>query len=71
MERMLRLYQELSEPITPEETENRLRKIAATDAEIDALVCDLCGLTAEEIRILKESGRTKDGLGVGTNRRKR
>jgi hypothetical protein len=27
----------------------------------EALVCDLYGLTAEEVRILEESGRTTDG----------
>jgi hypothetical protein len=58
---MLRLHQEPPEPLLTEENENRLREIAATDAEIDALVCDLYGLTAEEIRILEESGRTTDG----------
>lgn len=56
VERMLRLHQEPPEPASPEENENRLRKIAATDAEIDPLVCDLYGLTAEEIRILEEIG---------------
>jgi hypothetical protein len=61
VERMLRLHQEPPEPLIPEENEKRLREIAATDAEIDALVCDLYGLTAEEIRILEESGRTTDG----------
>ena len=60
VERMLRLHQEPPEPLSPEENENRLREIAATDVEIDALVCDLYGLTAEEIRILEESGRTTD-----------
>jgi hypothetical protein len=59
VERMLRLHQEPPEPAPPEENENRLREIVATDTEIDALVCDLYGLT-EEIRILKESGRTTD-----------
>jgi hypothetical protein len=56
VERMLRLHQELLEPLLPEEDENRLREIAATDAEIDSLVSDLYGLTAEEILILEESG---------------
>jgi hypothetical protein len=56
VERMLRLQQEPPGPLPPEENEIRLREIAATDAEIDALVCDLYGLTAEEIRILEESG---------------
>jgi hypothetical protein len=60
VERMLRLHQEPPEPLPPEENENRLREIAKTDAEIDSLVCDLYGLTAEEIRILEESGRTTD-----------
>ena len=61
VERMLRLHQEPPGPLPPEENETRLREIAATDAEIDSLVCDLYGLTAEEIRILEESGRTTDG----------
>jgi hypothetical protein len=60
VERMLRLHQELPEPLTPEENENRLREIAAIDAEIDSIVCDLYSLTTEEIRILEESGRTTD-----------
>ena len=58
---MLRLHQEPPEPTPQEETESRLREIAATDAEIDSLVSDLYGLTAEEIRILEESGRTTEG----------
>ena len=61
VERMLRLHQEPPEPLPPEENENRLREIAATDAEIDALICDLYGLTAEEIRILEEN-RLAEGL---------
>jgi hypothetical protein len=61
VERMLRLHKEPPEPAPPEENENRLREITATDAEIDSLVCDLYGLTVEEIRILEESGRTTDG----------
>jgi hypothetical protein len=61
VERMLRLHQEPPETLTPEESETRLREIAATDAEIDALVSDLYGLTAEEIRILEESGKTTNG----------
>jgi hypothetical protein len=60
VERMLRLHKEPPEPAPPEENERHLREIAATDAEIDALVCDLYSLTAEEIRILEESGRTTD-----------
>jgi len=55
VERMLRLHQEPPEPAPPEENENRIREIAATDAEIDSLVCGLYGLTAEETRILEES----------------
>jgi hypothetical protein len=35
----------------------RLREIAAPDTEIDTLASDIYGLTAEEIRILEESGR--------------
>jgi len=61
VERMLRLHQEPPEQAPSEENENRLREIAATNAEIDSLVCDLYGLTAEEIRILEESRRTTDG----------
>jgi hypothetical protein len=71
VERMLQLHQESSEPLPLEENENRLREIAATDAEIDSLVRDLYRLTAAKIRILEASGRTMDwqddGAGYGTD----
>jgi hypothetical protein len=44
----------LRDPLLPG---NRLRRITATDAEIDALVSDFYSLTAEKIRILGQSGR--------------
>jgi hypothetical protein len=40
---------------TPNEKEALQRQIAATDAQIDALVYELYGLTDEEIRIIEEA----------------
>jgi hypothetical protein len=43
---------------TPPEIARLEREIAATDREIDQLVYELYGLTAEEIRIVEEGSST-------------
>jgi len=47
---------------TPHEQESLKRTIEATDAQIDALVYELYGLTEEEVRIVEGELKT-DGLG--------
>jgi len=61
VERMLALHRELAaaEAGAPARVTLLQRQIAATDAEIDALVYELYGLTDEEIRIVEEG--TKRG----------
>jgi len=56
VERMLALHRELAaaEAGAPARVTLLQRQIAATDAEIDALVYELYGLTDEEIRIVEE-----------------
>ncbi len=55
VERMLDLHKQLPKVKTPREQESLRRTIAATDAQIDALVYELYGLTEEEIRIVEEA----------------
>jgi hypothetical protein len=54
---MLKLHKDLPKAKTPHEQESLQRTIAATDAQIDALVYELYGLTEEEVRIV-EGGAT-------------
>ncbi len=53
VERMLDLHRRLPEAKTRDDRELIERRIAATDAEIDALVYELYGLTGEEIAIVE------------------
>ncbi|OHB65579.1 MAG: hypothetical protein A2Y76_12275, partial [Planctomycetes bacterium RBG_13_60_9] len=53
VEGMLRLHEDLSGARTPNEQETLQRQIAATDAQIDQLVYELYGLTANEIKIVE------------------
>jgi hypothetical protein len=53
VERMLELNKKLPDVKTPNEREKLVRQIAATDREIDELVYELYGLTAEEIEIVE------------------
>jgi len=41
------------EPVTPREKDMLQRQIAVTDREIDHLVYELYGLTAEEVKIVE------------------
>ena len=52
VERMLELHKRTAQ--TPQEQERLARDIASTDREIDKLVYELYGLTAEEIKIVEE-----------------
>jgi hypothetical protein len=53
VERMLELHQRLAAAATQAEQELYQRQIAATDRQIDTLVYELYGLTAEEIKIVE------------------
>ncbi len=55
VERMLALHKQLAAANTPNEKAMLQRQIDATDAQIDALVYELYGLTEEEIRIVEDS----------------
>jgi hypothetical protein len=56
VERMLSLHRQLPSAKTPHDRTRLERLIAATDDEIDRLVYDLYGLTAEEIKIVEGEG---------------
>jgi len=53
VERMLELNKQLAAAKAPDQKTRLGREISATDADIDRLVYDLYGLTAEEIRIVE------------------
>jgi len=53
VETMLKLHKDLPKAKTPHEQESLQRQIAATDKQIDTLVCELYGLTEDEIRIVE------------------
>jgi hypothetical protein len=55
VDEMLVLHHRQFTAKTPQEQTSLERQIAATDAQIDRLVYDLYGLTAEEIKIVEES----------------
>jgi hypothetical protein len=55
VERMLDLHRQLPKAKTPHEQESLKRTIAATDAQIDTLMYELHGLTAEEIAVVEGS----------------
>ena len=52
---MLTLHRQATAAKTPDEQARLQRQIDATDRQIDQLVYDLYGLTAEEIRIVEEA----------------
>jgi type II restriction/modification system DNA methylase subunit YeeA len=52
VETMLKRHKDLPKAKTPHEQESLKRTIAATDAQIDALVYGLYGLTEDEIPIV-------------------
>ena len=56
VERMLALHKQLTAARTGHDQTLLQRQIDATDAQIDRLVYDLYGLTAEEIAIVEGSG---------------
>jgi len=53
---MLDLHQRLAAATTPADKDLYQRQIDATDAEIDALVYELYGLTEKEIAIVEGAG---------------
>jgi hypothetical protein len=53
VERMLNLHRELAAAQTPGEKARLQRQVDATDAQIDALVYELYGLTDEEIKLVE------------------
>ena len=53
VETMLTLHKQLAATRTPQEQTALERQIAATDAQIDQLVYELYGLTADEIKIVE------------------
>ncbi len=57
VERMLELHKRLAEARSGHEKTLLSRQIEATDEQIDALVYELYGLTAEEIEIVEEAAR--------------
>jgi len=57
VEFMLSLHKQLAAAKSAAQKGMIQRQIAATDAEIDRLVYNLYGLTAEEIAIVEASGR--------------
>jgi hypothetical protein len=56
VERMLDLHKKLAAATAPADKKLYQRQIEATDAEIDALVYELYGLTEEEIAIMQGPG---------------
>ena len=52
---MLDLHKKLAAAKTPNEKTVLQRQITATDGQIDRLVYDLYGLTADEIKLIEES----------------
>jgi hypothetical protein len=57
VERMLDLHNKLAAATIPADKKLYERQIEATDAEIDALVYELYGLTEEEMAIVEEATR--------------
>ncbi|HUV86831.1 MAG TPA: hypothetical protein VMX79_06935 [bacterium] len=54
VEEMLELHKRLAAAKSDADKQRLQRAIAATDKKIDALVCELYGLTDEEIKIVEE-----------------
>lgn len=57
VEQMLELHKQLNAAKTQNDRELYRRQIGATDAQIDALVYELYGLTAEEIEVVEGRSR--------------
>ena len=53
VETMLKPHKDLPKSKTWDEQESTQRQISATDEQIDALVCELFGLTEAEVRIIE------------------
>ena len=66
VEQMLALHRQLGACRLPHERELLQRQIAATDRQIDRLVYELYGLTAEEIEIVESSQPSPASLSAGT-----
>ncbi|MDI6768425.1 MAG: hypothetical protein QMD04_01960 [Anaerolineales bacterium] len=50
---MLALHKSLASAHTPSEKARLMREVESTDRAIDRLVCQLYGLTEEEIKIME------------------
>jgi hypothetical protein len=57
VKRMLDLQRKLAAASVPAERDPYRRQVAAADRQIDALVYELYGLTAEEIRLVEGEKR--------------
>jgi len=57
VEAMLGLHRQLAAARTPQEQTALERQIAASDAQIDRLVYDLYGLTADEIKLVEGTAK--------------
>ncbi|OGP73032.1 MAG: restriction endonuclease subunit R [Deltaproteobacteria bacterium RBG_16_49_23] len=57
VEQMLTLHKQLVATKTPDDKIRLQRQINATDHQIDHLVCELYGLTVEEIKIIEEGAK--------------
>ena len=53
VERMLALHEKLAAATLPPDKQLYQRQIEATDRQIDALVCELYGLTEEKIEVVE------------------
>ena len=51
------MHKQLPKAKTPHEQESRKHTIAATNDQIDTLVCESYGLTEDEIRIVEGGSR--------------
>jgi hypothetical protein len=56
VEQMLKLHQQLAQAQTPQDKTMLKCQLETTDRQIDKLVYDLYGLTAEEIKIVEGQG---------------
>jgi hypothetical protein len=65
VEQRLELHKRLAIANTPQEKNSSERQIAANDTQINGLVYDLYGLTADEIKIVENGHRRDEGLSGG------
>jgi hypothetical protein len=56
VEQMLKLNQQLAQSQTPQDKTMLKRQLETTDKQIDKLVYELYGLTAEEIKMVEGQG---------------